>query len=120
MLHLEIQEGREGMKAKRLNKELGTTAGCTVRLMEACTKSIGIKGDTWFGSITAVSELALRGFEAVMQVKQNHGLYPKKVIEDALKESPGGVHIVLKGTLHESTILPIGYRYNSKKTLFLL
>jgi len=24
----------------------------------------------------------------------------KKVIEDALKESPGGVHIVLKGSLH--------------------
>jgi hypothetical protein len=43
MLHLEIQEGREGMKAKRLNKELGTTAGCTVRLMEACSKSTGIK-----------------------------------------------------------------------------
>jgi hypothetical protein len=27
MLYLEIQEGREGMIAKRLNKELGTTAG---------------------------------------------------------------------------------------------
>ncbi len=78
------------MKAKRLNKELGTPAGYTVRLMEACSKSTGIKGDTLFGSIAALSELALRSFEAVMQVKQNHGLYPKKVIEDALKVAPGG------------------------------
>lgn len=118
MLQLEIQEGKEAMKDKRFNKDLGTTAGCTVRLMEACSESTGIKGDAWFGSVTAVSELALRGFEGVMQVKQNHGLYPKKVIEDALKESPGGVHIILKGTLHENTIIAIGYRYNSKKTLF--
>jgi len=78
MLQLEIQEGKEGMKDKRFNKDFGTTAGCTVRLMEACSESTGIKGDAWFGSVTAVSELALRGFEGVMQVKQNHGLYPKK------------------------------------------
>jgi len=32
------------MKDKRLNKDLGTTAGCTVRLMEACSTSTGIKG----------------------------------------------------------------------------
>jgi hypothetical protein len=64
--------------------------------MEACSTSTGIKGDAWIGSITAVSELALRGFEAVMKVKQNHGLYPKKVIEDALKESPGGYTLSLK------------------------
>ena len=38
----------------------------------------GVRCDAWFGSVTAVSELALRGFEGVMQVKQNHGLYPKK------------------------------------------
>jgi hypothetical protein len=78
MLHLEIQEGREGMKVKRLNKELGTTTGSTVRLIEAYSKSTGIIGDALFGAITAVSEMVLHGFEAVMQVKQNHGLYLKK------------------------------------------
>jgi hypothetical protein len=31
-----------------------------------------------------------------MHVKQNHGLYPKKVIGDALKESPGGYMLSLK------------------------
>jgi hypothetical protein len=93
MLHLEIQEDREGMKDKRLNKDLGTTAGCTVRLKEACSTSTSIKGDAW---LAAVSELAICGFEAVLQVKQNHGLYPEKVIEDALKESPGGYILSLK------------------------
>jgi hypothetical protein len=84
--------------------------------MEACSKSTDVKGDAWLGSITVVSELALCGFEATKSWPLS-----KKVIEDALKESPGGgVHIVLKGTLHESTILAIGYRYNSKKSFFLL
>jgi hypothetical protein len=66
------------MTDKRLNKDLGTTAGCTVKVMEACSECKGIKGDAWFGSVAAVPELALHGFEGVMQVKQNHGLYPKK------------------------------------------
>jgi len=78
MLHLEIQEGKEGMTDKRLNKDLGTTAGCAIKVMEACSECKGIKGDAWFGSVAAVPELALHGFEGVMQVKQNHGLYPKK------------------------------------------
>ena len=96
MLHPEIQEGREGMKDESCNKDLGTTAGCTVRLMEVCSTYIGIKGDAWFGSLTAGSELALCLFEAVMQVKQNHGLYPKKVIKDALKESSEWYTLPLK------------------------
>ncbi len=95
MLHLEIQEDRERMKAKRLNKELGTTAGCS-QADGSLLKIYRHKGDAWFGSITAVSEVALRGFEAVMQVKQNHGLYPKMVIKDNLKESPGGYTLSLK------------------------
>jgi hypothetical protein len=74
--------------------------------------------DAGFVSILAASELALQGFEAVMQGKQNHGLYPKTMNEDAPK-SLQGLHIVLNGSLHENTILAIGYHYNSKN-LFLL
>jgi len=65
MLHPEIQEGREGMKDKRLNKDLGTTSGCTVRLMAACSTSTGIKGDAWFGSITAASDTIKKPFFAM-------------------------------------------------------
>ena len=33
---LEIQRGKEGMKEKPLQKDLGTTAACTVRLTDEC------------------------------------------------------------------------------------
>ncbi len=56
----------------RHNKGLGTTAGCTVRLMEACSSWKGIKEGAWFGSILTVLELSI-----VMQGEQNHGFYPR-------------------------------------------
>ena len=39
-------------------------------------------------------------------------LYPKKFIEAALADGPGGIHIVLKGT-HPNGVkfICIGYRY---------
>ena len=59
--------------------------------------------------------------EGVFQVKGGHSLYPKKFIEHVLEGSPGGVHIVLRGK-HPSgvTLVAIGYRYSSKKTLFFV
>ena len=56
-------------------------------------------------------ELAVRGYEAVLQVKQNHGLYPKAIIEEALNNAPGGVSIILKGTAPNKQVLyAIGYK----------
>jgi hypothetical protein len=66
------------MKSRRHDKDLGTAVDCTIGLVEACVSSKGIRCAAWFGSILTVSELSLHGFEAVMQVKQNHGFYPKK------------------------------------------
>ena len=119
MLWLEIMRGKQGMKSKQHNAELGATTGCTVRAMEAFPDAIGIKGDAYFGSVNTCKELAVRGFEGVVQVKQNTGFYPKPFIEKALKNAPGGVSIVLKGTApNEQTLIAIGYRYSAKKTLF--
>ena len=121
MMYLETQRGKVGMKTKRLNPELGATAGCTVRAMEAFPEATGIKGDAYFGSVACASALAVRGFEGVMQVKQNHGLYPKAIIQEALKNSPGGVSIILKGTApNEQVLYAIGYKYSSKKVLFFI
>jgi hypothetical protein len=75
------------------------------------TKGIkyGIHGDAWFGSVKAASEVAHRGHEAVFQIKQNHGLFPKAFIEEALKEAPGGVHILLEGTMQcEVPLIAVG------------
>ena len=80
-----------------------------------------VKGDAWFGSVRAASSLAERGVEGILQVKQNSGLYPKEFIETALKDCPGGVHIVLRGRHPNGhNLIAIGYRYSSKKTLFFI
>jgi hypothetical protein len=79
----------------------------------------GICGDAWFGSVWATSEISRHGHEAVLQIKQNHSLYPKAFIEDALKEAPGGVHFVLeRKTQGEVTLIAVGYQYSRRTTLF--
>jgi hypothetical protein len=81
----------------------------------------GIRGDAWFGSVRAASEIAWHGYEAVFQIKQNHGLFPKSFIEEALKDAPGGVHIVLEGTTPcEVPLIAVGYRYSRKTILFFV
>jgi len=127
MRHMEIQRGKEGMKTKKFNAEVGATAGCTLRLLlDSITEEDkgmkhGICGDAWFGSVQVASDIARRGHEAVFQIKQNHSLYPKAFIEEALKEAPGGVHIVLEGTTRcEVPLVAVGYRYSRKTVLFFL
>ena len=80
-----------------------------------------MKGDSWFGSVKAAASLGARGIQGVFNVKQCHLLYPKKFIAEALDKCPGGVSIVLKGKHHNGqTLVAVGYRYSSKKTLLFL
>jgi len=123
MLHLEIQRGKEGMKTARHNSSMGATAGCTLRAIEGCAVNgqpcKGIKGDAYFGSVVCASELSVRNYEAVLQVKQNTGFYPKAFVEKHLKNAPGGVKIVLSALApNEQRLIAVGYRYSSKKALF--
>jgi len=75
-------------------------------------------GNAWFGSMQAAVAAAKKNMEAVYQVKSNYRLYPKQFIKEALKEAPGGTHIVLEGQhLDSSTLIAIRYWYNSKVTL---
>ena len=80
-----------------------------------------MKGDSWFRSVKAVAQLAQQGMQGIFNVKQCHALYPKEYIDNTLKDCPGGVSIVLKGR-HENghTLIAVGYRYSSKKTLFFI
>jgi len=102
MLVLELQCGKAGMSTAQYQDSLRATAACTVRLLE---KSIPehddrihtVQGDAWFGSVRAAAALGAKGHRVVLQVKNNKGLFPKDFLEDALKDAPGGVHIVLKG-----------------------
>jgi hypothetical protein len=80
----------------------------------------GLRADAWFGSVKAAVALAKKGFKAVLQVKTGHGLYPKKFIEDTLKDAPGGVWIVLEAIHEGIPLLAIGYRYSTRTTLFFV
>ncbi len=117
MTMMEIQRGKEGMKEKKDNKDLGATTGCTLRLLEATipegnNESHGIRGDAWFGSVRTASEVGFRGHEGVFQVKQYAALYPKDFITKALETAPGGVSIVLEGTAPNGVpLIALGYRY---------
>ena len=120
---MEILHGKEGMKTNIFNAPVSATAGCTLLLLLDSIpeedKGIrhGIRGDAWFGSVWAASEMLRHGHEAVFQIKQNHSLYPKAFIEDDLKEAPVGVHIVLEGkTQCEVPLIAVGYQY-SRKTI---
>ena len=122
MTYMEIQRGKSGMSTQPYHKDLGATAACTIRAGEATNvhqeaRTI-LMGDAWFGSVKAASVASKRKMEAVYQIKSNHGLYPKQFIEDALKDGPGGTHIVLEGKHPDGAeLIAIGYRYNSKVTL---
>ncbi len=51
-------------------------------------------------------------------MKQYPNLFPKDFIEEAVKDAPGGVHIVLKGnTRDEVNVIAIGYCYSHKTIL---
>ncbi len=86
----------------------GATAECTMHLAEGSYHSVGIedgllkdsiKGDAWFESIECCADLAARGKKPCLQVKTNHRLFLKALIEDTLRDALGGVHIVLEGIL---------------------
>jgi hypothetical protein len=125
ILALEIQRGKEPMRASRHCARLGATAACTLRLMEEAQRGdarmgAGVRSDAWFGSVKAASALAEQGYKAVLQIKTGHGLYPKKYIETALEGAPGGVWIVLESIYQGTPLVAIGYRYSTRTTLFFV
>ena len=78
-------------------------------------------GDSWFTSLTMAQALRQQGQEVIGRVRQNHGGYPRDFISQHLKDAPGGVHIVLKGTLPSGEeMVATGYRYSSKEVLHFL
>jgi hypothetical protein len=124
LLYLELQRGKVGMVTQKYQQELGAIAACTLRLAEGCITPGDdhchtIQGDTWFGSVKAAAELGGKGFWAVLQVKNNKGLFPKAYVEEALEDAPGGVRVVLKGTAPNNIeLIALGYQHSTKTALF--
>ena len=64
-------------------------------------------------------EVAETGHHCVMVVKTAHSRFPKKFLEEKMKEFPGGTWIVFKGRGKQTNkeLVAIGYKYNTKKVL---
>ena len=90
MLWEKIQEGKERMRKKELG-ELGGIAACTIRGVKATRefKDLPVDnsvdepkryfyGDSWFGSVKAISNIAETGHHDVIMIKTSHLCTPKK------------------------------------------
>lgn len=80
---LEIQEGRDAMRAKEKCAELGAGAACTWRLTKHWHGSgRTIIGDSWFGSYKCALALASVGLYCIMMVKTAYRCYPLRYLKN--------------------------------------
>ncbi len=85
-------------------------------------------GDSWFASVKTCVELAKKGYKFMGQVKTAHRNFPKKHIEEFMKDMAPGNWCVLKTEVHLGpdsngniknplTMFAIGYKYCYLKVL---
>jgi hypothetical protein len=128
MLYIEIQRGKVEMpKWSDWYWELGATASCTVRTATEMANSgqkevdhcrTCILGDSWFASIKTAEAIHEAGHKWIGIVKTSHSLFPKKELEDKMKNWPGGMSLLMEATTSKGVkLLAIGYKYNSSKVL---
>lgn len=79
MIGMEINEGKDSMIEKKLQKELGAGTATVVRLTEPWhgTGRI-VLGDSWFGSVNTAVQLKKRGLYFIGMVKTATRNYPLK------------------------------------------
>ena len=109
---MEIQEGKVRMRMRiKEFSNLGGTAACTIRGVKATREFKNLPmdnfsidepkrcyyGDSWFGSVKAISNTAKFGHHTVMIIKSSHSHTPKKWLESTMLDMPGGTCIVLEG-----------------------
>ena len=118
------------MREKKYSKELGGTAGCSLRIIEESqysgqlerqrreSKKSGKRelyyGDSWFTSRRLLDALKRRlGHEFFGAMKTNHSGTPKAEVEEIMKDWPSGSYIVLE--CKELEMVFVGYKYNYRK-----
>ena len=127
MIYAEVQEGKEGMKHKPYFNTYGATSACVLRLSKG-TKDNGqlhdkdvrnlFYGDSWFASLkTAVAVKEEIDSEFLGPVKTSHKHFPKRYLEETMKDWPPGSHMVLETTVRGNNYIATGYKYNMKKVL---
>lgn len=76
--------------------------------------------DSGFGGLDMCVALAKKGLAAIVHIKSAHALFPKAALDDRLRGAPGGSHLECDTTIDGIKFIAVGYKYNSKKTLFFL
>ena len=139
MMWLEIQEGKERMRALEHTQAFGGTTACVLRGVKATCSFTHIEdatmeddedigndhspylyfADSWFGSVKSVANVRKTGNHCCFIIKTAHSRSPKFWLEDKMKHMPGGTWIVLEGKPEKEDVelLCIGYKYNKKKVL---
>jgi hypothetical protein len=84
----------------------------------SCPYTHVVAVDAGFGCVEVVVAGAKKGICFIAHIKNAHSLFPKKELEDAMKDAPGGKWLTMKTTVDGIDILAIAYKYNSKKILF--
>jgi hypothetical protein len=74
--------------------------------------------DPGFGGVEMVVEGAKRGICFIVHIKTNNALFPQAELESKLQGHPAGSALIMETTVDGVEILAIGYKFNSKKTLF--
>ena len=79
-------------------------------------------GDSWFGSVKEISNIAKSGHHAVMMIKSSHSCTSKNWLESTILYMPCGTWIVLEGRdeKEDVSLVCISYKYNKKKSLVFL
>ena len=133
MLLIEVHRGKEEIKHRNYQQELGSTAACTKNMMRA-TKGIGqksIKGETkdcflfdsWFASKKAAKAAMEVSAELIGMVKTNTKEFCKDTIEKLTKDWPGGSYLMLRRkpmVPGDRPLIAIGYKYNARKFLYFI
>ena len=118
------------MRQQKYSKEVGGTAGCSMRLMEAsqysgslekqqqelrqCEKRELYFGDSWFTSRRlAVKSKQKLGHEYFGALKTSHSGTPKDQVENIMKDWPAGSYLILE--CEDLQLIFIGYKYSYKK-----
>ena len=134
MMWLEVQEGKDCMKKKPHQKDLGGTAACVLRGVQESCDLLNLLpnndddsttdhlprlyfGDSWFGSVKAAISVAKSGNHACFIIKNGYSKTPKKYLEETMKDFPGGTWITLESEIDNVSLVCIGFKYNKRNVL---
>ena len=78
-----------------------------------------IYDDGW-GGVEMVVKLAKLGYAAIVHLKGASALFPMAELEENLRGMPGGSHLERKAIHEGISLMCVGYKYNSKGTLFFV